>query len=403
MKPLILFSILVFVSRPPLQAQWQFRGIQGQNVHSLLTTGSLTYAGSDSGSYRSTDDGLTWVRRSNGLPISPAFPKAFAITGAGLFAATNGAGGVYLTTNDGLTWGVANSGLTGTAVHALVFDGSVLFAGINGNGVFQSTNNGGRWQQLDTGLTNLAVHSLLITGNRIFAGTDGGVFVSTNNGGSWSLPPGGPITIRSLASIGTDVFAASNATGIFKSTDNGLTWATASNGLTSLAVRAIISHGSNLFAGTNGGGVQLSTNGGNTWAEINTGLSQLSILSLAVNANTLYAGALIGGVWTRPLSEIIVAVDEQSLSAPLTLRLEQNYPNPFNPMTTIIYHTAAPGHVRLEVYNEQGGRVATLVDKELSAGAYSARWDASAVASGVYFYRLESGTGSATRRLTILK
>ena len=87
--------------------------------------------------------------------------------------------------------------------------------------------------------------------------------------------------------------------------------------------------------------------------------------------------------------------------------LGQNYPNPFNPGTVIPYQVAVDGHVRLEVFNMLGQRVATLVDGEQAAGAYRARWDARdasghGVAAGVYIYRLIAGGAMATRQMVLV-
>jgi hypothetical protein len=91
-------------------------------------------------------------------------------------------------------------------------------------------------------------------------------------------------------------------------------------------------------------------------------------------------------------------------SVPTEFGLAQNYPNPFNPTTTIEYQIpVAATHVALRVYNVLGQTVATLVDEVKEAGSYTARWDASQMASGVYFYRLEAGDYSATRQLVLMK
>ncbi len=71
-----------------------------------------------------------------------------------------------------------------------------------------------------------------------------------------------------------------------------------------------------------------------------------------------------------------------------TFRLEQNYPNPFNPSTTITFRLARKEHVQLKVFDLLGREVATLVDGELTSGAYNVEWNASGFASGVYLYRL---------------
>ena len=92
---------------------------------------------------------------------------------------------------------------------------------------------------------------------------------------------------------------------------------------------------------------------------------------------------------------------------PTDFALGQNYPNPFNPSTVIPYQLPAAGHVRLEVFNLLGQRLATLVDGVRSAGVHMAQWDATdaagrAVGAGVYIYRLSSGRQTATRRMVLV-
>jgi hypothetical protein len=88
---------------------------------------------------------------------------------------------------------------------------------------------------------------------------------------------------------------------------------------------------------------------------------------------------------------------------PLTYRLEQNYPNPFNPSTTIRYGLPSHSHVTLTVFNTLGQRVATLVEGEQEAGFHEAVFDASALASGVYLYRLTAGSFVETRKLVLVR
>jgi len=95
-------------------------------------------------------------------------------------------------------------------------------------------------------------------------------------------------------------------------------------------------------------------------------------------------------------------------SLPDELVLEQNYPNPFNPTTSISFSLPQTTHVSLVVYNILGERVVTLVEGDLSAGAHTATWnsmDASGnpVASGIYFYRLETNGAVATRKMLLLQ
>ncbi len=105
----------------------------------------------------------------------------------------------------------------------------------------------------------------------------------------------------------------------------------------------------------------------------------------------------------------VTAVEaDASAGTPDSYSLSEAYPNPFNPETAIDFSVPADGQVSINVYNAAGQLVATLVDKELSAGAYKSTWDArdtqgQLVSSGVYFYRMEAGDFSATHSMTLLK
>ncbi len=97
-----------------------------------------------------------------------------------------------------------------------------------------------------------------------------------------------------------------------------------------------------------------------------------------------------------------------SSTMPTTVELYQNYPNPFNPFTTIRFYLPTNGRATLSIYNMLGQRVATLIDGHVNAGYMEATWDATdatdhAVASGIYFYRLETTDFSETRRMMLLK
>jgi hypothetical protein len=105
----------------------------------------------------------------------------------------------------------------------------------------------------------------------------------------------------------------------------------------------------------------------------------------------------------RPLSEMITSVDNKYSNLPASFSLQQNYPNPFNPETVIGYWLPVAGYVSLKVYDMLGREVATLVNEYKLAGNYSVQFNAGTFTSGVYFYRMESGSYTQTKKLIILK
>lgn len=89
---------------------------------------------------------------------------------------------------------------------------------------------------------------------------------------------------------------------------------------------------------------------------------------------------------------------------PSAFHLEQNYPNPFNPATVIRYRLSAPVDVRLIVYNILGQKIRTLVDEKQEAGTHTVRFDASALAAGVYIYKLTAANGfSQVKKMTVIR
>jgi hypothetical protein len=88
---------------------------------------------------------------------------------------------------------------------------------------------------------------------------------------------------------------------------------------------------------------------------------------------------------------------------PTKFELFRNYPNPFNPISNIKYAVPKTAHVTVRVVNMKGQVVATLVDREMQAGYHNLAWDASNVASGVYFYQMEADNFKATQKMILTK
>jgi hypothetical protein len=135
------------------------------------------------------------------------------------------------------------------------------------------------------------------------------------------------------------------------------------------------------------------------------------------------------------MSTTVTSVAEVNNSIPREAALEQNYPNPFNPTTNFEFSVATssrrdlvlvnqdgrisplkadapPAHdfsasgavfVSLKVFDVLGKEVATLVEEYLPPGTYKKTWNAAGIPSGVYFYRLQSGSVSEIRRLLLVR
>jgi hypothetical protein len=100
---------------------------------------------------------------------------------------------------------------------------------------------------------------------------------------------------------------------------------------------------------------------------------------------------------------LITDVKDKTNLLPAQFSLSQNYPDPFNPSTTISFTIPSRSSVSLKIFDLLGREVATIVSEELPAGTYARQWYAGKMSSGVYFYRLQAGSFTQTKRLVLLK
>jgi hypothetical protein len=100
---------------------------------------------------------------------------------------------------------------------------------------------------------------------------------------------------------------------------------------------------------------------------------------------------------------VVTGVDEISSSVPSVYSLSQNYPNPFNPTTNIRFAVPEAGLVTMKVYNLLGQEVATLLNEYKNAGTYNVDFNAVNLSSGVYFYQINAGNYSDTKKMILMK
>jgi len=96
-------------------------------------------------------------------------------------------------------------------------------------------------------------------------------------------------------------------------------------------------------------------------------------------------------------------VDNQETDIPLIFRLHQNYPNPFNPETTIKFTLPKSEFTTLKVFNILGKEVAELASDNLNSGVHHYNFDASGLASGIYYYRIVAGDYQDVKKMILLR
>lgn len=139
------------------------------------------------------------------------------------------------------------------------------------------------------------------------------------------------------------------------------------------------------------------------WGSVDIPLSEFSPVDLTKVFQFKFVGT--GDVFVDNLlfhKSANVSIENEE-TIPNNFSLEQNFPNPFNPSTQIRYSVEKPAMVTLEVYNMMGQKLATLVNGFKASGTHSITFNASSLASGMYMYRLTSGSTSLTKSMMLIK
>jgi hypothetical protein len=354
--------------------------------------------------FASSDKGSTWTETYVIDSTSGVILNADAST---FFMSTNNYMStpwwyhVYLSSDEGNTWTVSDT--PNTYMKAFSSDGNKSYLG--GGGMFSS----GRGQSWLANYIQVSTDKGTTWTNVAF--TLDSVNTSTMTGNSDTLS-----TIASLFSSGSQLLVGmqayyfydsplvvpfANGGGVYHLVQNGSEWALADSSLLGRSVFGFASSGSFVFAATDSG-IFRSSNYGTTWSDISLGMNHIYVSLLFVSSSYLFASTS-SGLWRRPLSEVTSVEGNNSAIIPTNYWLSQNYPNPFNPTTMISYQLPFNSHVSLKVYDVLGREVGTLVSERQSAGSHYVRFNAAGLPSGVYFYRLQAGTFTETKKLMILK
>ncbi len=373
--------------------------------------------------WRSKNNGKTWEHLTNGLQdvffagtLSIFLTKQQTL----LVGALNG---IWRSTDKGNSWENALYGNT-YGYDAWCFiqakDGTI-FSG--GSQIRKSTDDGKTWTivpNLPTSFWPIGWFTMDVSGN-LYA-TSNGVLKSTDNGSTWNWANEGLIqdpnqTQATVNQITVDPLTGSlfiytsryKSSRMFRSDDEGVHWIPINDGFIgtySSIFELASSSRYGVFAGLDDGtGIFSSIDGGNKWQYMALEHRAVPVMVVICFAwegeDTLLVGT--GDGLYRVVLSTATGVSRETSGIPKNFSLSQNYPNPFNPATSIQYMVSCISHVTLTVYNTLGQEVATLVNEEKPAGSYSVTFDASNLPSGVYFYRLQAGNFTETKKIILLR
>ncbi len=147
---------------------------------------------------------------------------------------------------------------------------------------------------------------------------------------------------------------------------------------------------------------------------MNPGDTQTVVMAFVIGRSTnnfqsvcemLTSSDAIKNAYYNGMCSSIIGINPVSNNIPVKYELFQNYPNPFNPATKIKFDIAGTGGglVKLTVFDALGREVSTLINSQLKPGSYEVDWDSINFPSGVYFYKLEAGNYTSTKKMILLK
>ncbi len=128
-----------------------------------------------------------------------------------------------------------------------------------------------------------------------------------------------------------------------------------------------------------------------------------SILENFTDKFYIYSNSIYNGVYEVDVSGIGLYTNVQEETAPSSFELYQNYPNPFNPSTSIQFSIPKSDNVTLKVYDILGREITTLINEYKQSGTYETKFNATNLASGIYFYTINSGSTFITKKMILIR
>lgn len=239
-----------------------------------------------------------------------------------------------------------------------------------------------------------SLHIWFLDDHRVYRSIDGGITWSYSTTTNYFLSIWFNTNAVGMAS--TNVINTSES-----SIDSGKTWNSTSSPGPGTPY-AMAGSGTRDFWYASDGYIYHTTNNGSSWTEEMVTFSQFFAMDFVTIGNIAF-GYVAGTNGAVARYEGTVTSINGNLQNPTKFILEQNYPNPFNPTTTINYEIPIESKVTLKIYDLLGNEIMTLVNEIKNAGRYETSFDATSLASGIYFYKLDAGNNSEIKKLILLK
>ncbi len=373
-----------------------------------LTTATLV--GQDGLILRTVDGGLNWTEQTSGITNvlnSNDYISYYDDNGnevkMHIAVAENGI--ILKSIDDGATWVQQNSGSIQNLNDVTIYSpNNILVCGDSAT-LLKSVDYGVTWTPITINTTEnlneiatIGPSLMEVRISSVVVGNGGTIFVSTDNDEWFPIASGTTENLLTAAFMGNVVICAGDNGTILKSIDNGTTFIAATSGVTT-KIFDIKFVSSTVLIGTSEDGTLLrSEDVGDNWSIIISG-STADLFSVNFGSETfgISTGSESTEIFTTDggvtwLTSIVPPSASKNVNEPVNL--SQNYPNPFNPSTVISYNVMDNANVSIKVYDMTGREVRTLVNTFQNAGTYSVNFNASNLASGIYFYVLRVNSGS---------
>ena len=382
----------VYISRDNA-VTWEYYLHKDISVLTFYKRSGRLFAGTTNyGMYYSDDNGNNWKAMNSPIVSVLAFTSNDSYLFAGAYET-----GIYRSSNNGNNWEYVSLG--NRTIYAIHYSNSKLFAGDSYVNIKQSTDNGISWN--NNGIPGCVAYCFNDYNGKIFAGLfSQGIFYSTNSGNTWIQSMLTNASISQISYNTNFMFASSlSQPGIVRSSDEGINWEPTNLNRVCWTLLVLEDY---IIAGTGIGGVFVSNDNGFSWRSRNDNIGSNNVAALIDHNGYVFAGLSENGINKIALSEL-TDIEQTNNSVPDEYMLSQNYPNPFNPTTKINYELRITNYVSVKVFDVLGNEVAALVNENKPAGSYSVDFDGADLPSGIYFYKLESGNFSDTKRMILLK